>query len=103
MKLNQRLDVNQHETNAPLKGGNTKPRRSNMSNEVTIIIQAKPNLSEAIAKNWDMFLEEVAGNLQTELAWKEICSGIDDIYGNNVKLRIREENREYLEEIKDKL
>jgi len=57
-----------------------------MSNEVTIIIQAKPNLSEAIAKNWDMFLEEVAGNLQTELAWKEICSGIDDIYGNNVKL-----------------
>ena len=57
-----------------------------MSNEVTIIIQAKPNLSEAIAKNWAMFLAEVAGNLQTELAWKEICSGIDDIYGNNVKL-----------------
>ena len=57
-----------------------------MSNEVIIIIQAKPNLSEAIAKNWAMFLAEVAGNLQTELAWKEICSGIDDIYGNNVKL-----------------
>ena len=64
-----------------------------MNNEVIIIIQAKPNLSEAIAKNWDMFLEEVAGNLQTELAYKEICSGIDDvytgideIYGNNVKL-----------------
>lgn len=57
-----------------------------MSNEVIIIIQAKPNLSKAIAKNWDMFLEEVAGNLQTELAWKEISSGIDDIYGNNVKL-----------------
>ena len=64
-----------------------------MSNEVIIIIQAKPNLSEAIAENWDMFLEEVAGNLQTELAWQEICSGIDDvydgideIYGNNVKL-----------------
>ena len=61
-----------------------------MSNEVIIIIQAKPNLSEAVAENWDMFLAEVAGNLQTELAWKEICSGIDDvydgideIYGNN--------------------
>ena len=64
-----------------------------MSNEVTIIIQAKPNPSEAVAENWDMFLAEVAGNLQTELAWTEICSGIDDvydgideIYGNNVKL-----------------
>ena len=57
-----------------------------MSNEVAIIIQTKPNLSEAIAKNWDMFLAEVAGNLQTELAWREISSGIDDICGNNVKL-----------------
>lgn len=57
-----------------------------MSNEVIIIIQAKPNLSEAIAENWDMFLAEVAGNLETELAWTEIYSGIDDIYGNNVKL-----------------
>ena len=33
-----------------------------------------------------MFLAEVAGNLQTELAWREISSGIDDICGNNVKL-----------------
>jgi len=64
-----------------------------MSNEIIIIIQAKPNLSEAIAKNWDMFLEEVAGKLETKLAWQEVCSGIDDvyagideIYGNNVKL-----------------
>ena len=57
-----------------------------MSNEVIIIIQAKPNPSEAVAENWDMFLAEVAGNLQTELAWREISSGIDDICGNNVKL-----------------
>jgi len=57
-----------------------------MSNEVIIIIQAKPNLSEAIAKNWDMFLAEVAAKPETKLAWQEICSGIDDIYGNNVKL-----------------
>jgi len=64
-----------------------------MSNEIIIIIQAKPNLSEAIAKNWDMFLEEVAGKPETKLAWQEVCSGIDDvyagideIYGNNVKL-----------------
>jgi len=57
-----------------------------MSNEVTIIIEAKPNLSEAIAENWDMFLAEVAAKPETKLAWQEICSGIDDIYGNNVKL-----------------
>lgn len=57
-----------------------------MGNEITIIIEAKPNLSETIAENWDMFLAEVAGNLQTELAWQEISSGIDDIYGNNVNL-----------------
>lgn len=64
-----------------------------MSNEVIIIIQAKPNLSEAIEENWDMFLAEVAAKPETKLAWKEICSGIDDvytgideIYGNNVKL-----------------
>ena len=57
-----------------------------MSNEVTIIIEAKPNLSEAIAENWDMFLAEVAAKPETKLAWQEICSGIDDVYGNNVKL-----------------
>ena len=57
-----------------------------MSNEVTIIIQAKPNLSETTEEKWAMFLAEVAGNLQTELAWREISSGIDDICGNNVKL-----------------
>jgi len=57
-----------------------------MSNEVIIIIQAKTQLTETTEEKWAMFLAEVAGNLQTELAWKEICSGIDDIYGNNVKL-----------------
>jgi len=54
-----------------------------MSNEVTIIIQAN-HLSETTEEKWAMFLAEVAGNLQTELAWREISSGIDD--GNNVKL-----------------
>lgn len=57
-----------------------------MKNEVVIIIQTKPNLTETTEEKWAMFLAEVAGNLQTELAWTEICSGIDDIYGNNVKL-----------------
>ena len=57
-----------------------------MSNEVAIIIQTKPNLSETTEEKWAMFLAEVAGNLQTELAWTEISSGIDDICGNNVKL-----------------
>ena len=57
-----------------------------MGNEVIIIIQAKTQLTETTEEKWAMFLEEVAGNLQTELAWKEISSGIDDIYGNNVKL-----------------
>ena len=64
-----------------------------MSDEVIIIIQAKPNLSETTEEKWAMFLEEVAGKPETKLAWQEICSGIDDvytgideIYGNNVKL-----------------
>ena len=57
-----------------------------MSDEVIIIIQAKPNLSETTEEKWAMFLEEVAGKPETKLAWQEISSGIDDIYGNNVKL-----------------
>jgi len=58
-----------------------------MSNEVAIIIQTKPNLTETTEEKWAMFLAEVAGNLQTELAWKEIISsGADDGYGNTLEL-----------------
>ena len=71
--------------------------------EVTIIIQANTeNVNNHIQKEinhvqklgaldtseekWAMFLAEVAVNLETELAWKEISSGLDDIHGNTLEL-----------------
>ena len=78
------------------------------SNEVTIIIQAKEDRTFTLLRNgvvdeslrkmhkldeptreeekWAMFLAEVAVNLETELAWKEISSGLDDIHGNTLEL-----------------
>jgi len=51
--------------------------------EVTIIIQAGTDLSE---EKWAMFLAEVAVKPKTELAWREISSGLDDDYGNTLEL-----------------
>ena len=74
--------------------------------EVTIIIEAKEDRTFTLLRNgvvdenlrkvhgldeptkeeekWAMFLGEVAVNPETELAWKEITSGLD--YGDTLKL-----------------
>ena len=71
--------------------------------EVTIIIQANTeNVNNHIQKEinhvqklgaldtseekWAMFLAEVAVKPETELAWREISSGIDDGFGNTLEL-----------------
>jgi len=71
--------------------------------EVTIIIQANTeNVNNHIQKEinhvqklgaldtseekWAMFLAEVAVKPETELAWREISSGINDSYGNTLEL-----------------
>ena len=71
--------------------------------EVTIIIQANTeNVNNHIQKEinhvqklgaldtseekWAMFLAEVAVKPKTELAWREISSGIDDGFGNTLEL-----------------
>lgn len=76
------------------------------SNEVTIIIQAgtesvnnhiqkeinhvqKLGALDTSEEKWAVFLAEVAVNLETECAWKEITSGTDDdpgVHGYNLKL-----------------
>ena len=60
--------------------------------EVTIIIvdayidkSGRGDL-ETTEEKWAMFLAEVAVKPETELAWKEITSGLDDDYGNTLKL-----------------
>jgi len=76
--------------------------------EVTIIIQAREDRTFTLLRNgvvdeslrevhkldkptqeeekWAMFLAEVAVKPETELAWREITSGLDDDFGNNLKL-----------------
>jgi len=76
--------------------------------QVTIIIQAKEDRTFTLLRNgvvdedlrkvhkldkptqeeekWAMFLAEVAVKPETELAWREITSGLDDDFGNNLKL-----------------
>ena len=60
--------------------------------EVTIIIvdayidkSGRGDL-ETTEEKWAMFLAEVAVKPETEFAWKEITSGLDDDYGNTLKL-----------------
>ena len=60
--------------------------------EVTIIIvdayidkSGRGDL-ETTEEKWAMFLAEVAVKPETELAWREITSGLDDDYGNTLKL-----------------
>jgi len=69
--------------------------------EVTIIIQASEvrkvhkldeptqEIDSSLKINeekWAMFLAEVAVKPKTELAWREISSGINDDYGNTLEL-----------------
>lgn len=69
--------------------------------EVTIIIQAQEDrtyVNESLRKvhgldeptqeeeKWAMFLAEVAVKPKTELAWREISSGINDDFGNTLEL-----------------
>ena len=76
--------------------------------EVTIIIEAREDRTFTLLRNgvvdeslrevhkldkptqeeekWAMFLAEVAVKPETELAWREITSGLDDDFGNNLKL-----------------
>ena len=76
--------------------------------EVTIIIQAQEDRTFTLLRNgvvdedlrkvhkldkptqeeekWAMFLAEVAVKPETELAWREITSGLDDGFGNTLKL-----------------
>jgi len=76
--------------------------------EVTIIIQAQEDRTFTLLRNgvvdeslrevhkldkptqeeekWAMFLTEVAVKPETELAWREITSGLDDGFGNTLKL-----------------
>ena len=60
--------------------------------EVTIIIvdayidkSGRGDL-ETTEEKWAMFLAEVAVKPETEFAWREISSGLDDDYGNTLKL-----------------
>jgi len=43
----------------------------------------KPTQEE---EKWAMFLAEVAVKPETELAWREISSGLGDVYGNTLEL-----------------
>ena len=80
--------------------------------EVGIIIQAQEDRTFTLLRNgvkdeglrkihkldepteeeekWAMFLAEVAVKPETELAWKEITSGINDGYGNTLELNNEE-------------
>ena len=82
--------------------------------EVTIIIQAQEDRTFTLLRNgvvdeslrkvhkldkptqeeekWAMFLAEVAVKPETELAWREISSGIDD-YGHEVNINFDKEER----------